>query len=180
VVNNVETLCKAAMIAQKGGAWFSGLGTKQSTGTKLLSISGDVENQYEYPPGVSVAQVLADCGAGNAQAVQISGASASAWGCMSFPGELLSSCGFLYAMPSTSLVATAWKDNNGHGSQWRNLQDSPFVDRRQPLRARSGGIKTLVDTLNKFRPAYERRCVRWILSQDSILIGRCPRRGRAR
>ena len=77
VVNNVETLCKSAMIAQKGGAWFSGLGTKQSTGTKLLSISGDVENPgiYEYPFGVSVAQVLNDCGAGNAQAVQISGAS---------------------------------------------------------------------------------------------------------
>ncbi len=77
VVNNVETLCKAALIAQKGGAWFSGLGTKQSTGTKLLSISGDVESPgiYEYPFGVSVAQVLNDCGAGNAQAVQISGAS---------------------------------------------------------------------------------------------------------
>jgi [NiFe] hydrogenase diaphorase moiety large subunit len=77
VVNNVETLCKAAMIAQKGGAWFAGLGTKQSTGTKLLSISGDVEKPgiYEYPFGVSVAQVLNDCGAGNAQAVQISGAS---------------------------------------------------------------------------------------------------------
>jgi len=77
VVNNVETLCKAALIAQQGGAWFAGLGTKQSTGTKLLSISGDVENPgiYEYPFGVSVAQVLNDCGAGNAQAVQISGAS---------------------------------------------------------------------------------------------------------
>ena len=77
VVNNVETLCKAALIAQKGGAWFSGLGTKQSTGTKLLSISGDVENPgiYEYPFGVSVTQILNDCGAGNAQAVQVSGAS---------------------------------------------------------------------------------------------------------
>jgi [NiFe] hydrogenase diaphorase moiety large subunit len=36
VVNNVETLCKAALIAVRGGAWFAGLGTKQSTGTKLL------------------------------------------------------------------------------------------------------------------------------------------------
>jgi len=77
VVNNVETLCKAALIAVKGGAWFAGLGTKQSTGTKLLSISGDVEvpGIYEYPFGVSVEQVLNDCGAGNAQAVQISGPS---------------------------------------------------------------------------------------------------------
>ena len=77
VVNNVETLCKAALIALKGGTWYASLGTKQSTGTKLLSISGDVENPgiYEYPFGVSVAQVLNDCGAGNAQAVQVSGAS---------------------------------------------------------------------------------------------------------
>ncbi len=77
VVNNVETLCKAALIAVHGGAWFAGLGTKQSTGTKLLSVSGDVETPgvYEYPFGVAVAQVLNDCGAGNAQAVQISGPS---------------------------------------------------------------------------------------------------------
>ena len=79
VVNNVETLCKAALIAIEGGAWFAGLGTKQSTGTKLLSVSGDVESPgiYEYPFGVSLAQVLRDCGAGNAQAVQVSGPSGS-------------------------------------------------------------------------------------------------------
>jgi [NiFe] hydrogenase diaphorase moiety large subunit len=79
VVNNVETLTKAALIAVNGGAWFAGLGTKQSTGTKLLSISGDVEvpGIYEYPFGVSLAQVLNDCGAGNAQAVQVSGPSGS-------------------------------------------------------------------------------------------------------
>ena len=77
VVNNVETLCKAALIAVRGGAWFAGLGTKQSTGTKLLSIAGDVASPgvYEYPFGVSVDQVLGDCGAGNAQAVQVSGPS---------------------------------------------------------------------------------------------------------
>ena len=77
VVNNVETLAKSAIIAIKGGEWFSGLGTKQSTGTKILSISGDVENPgiYEYAFGVSIQQVLTDCGAGNAQAVQVSGPS---------------------------------------------------------------------------------------------------------
>jgi [NiFe] hydrogenase diaphorase moiety large subunit len=77
VVNNVETLAKSALIAIKGGDWFASLGTKQSTGTKLLSISGDVERPgiYEYAFGVSINQVLSDCGAGNAQAVQVSGAS---------------------------------------------------------------------------------------------------------
>ena len=77
VVNNVETLAKATLIAQNGGAWYHGLGTKLSTGTKLLSISGDCDRPgiYEYPFGVRIAQVLEDCGARNAMAVQVGGAS---------------------------------------------------------------------------------------------------------
>ena len=76
VVNNVETLCKATEIALHGGAWYEGFGTKQSTGTKILSVSGDVERPgiYEYPFGVRIAQVLEDAGAKNPRAVQISGA----------------------------------------------------------------------------------------------------------
>lgn len=76
VVNNVETLCKVPEIALHGGAHYAGLGTKQSTGTKILSVSGDVERPglYEYPFGVRIAQVLEDCGARNPQAVQVSGA----------------------------------------------------------------------------------------------------------
>jgi [NiFe] hydrogenase diaphorase moiety large subunit len=76
VVNNVETLMKTCMIARKGGEWYAGIGTVQSTGTKLLSISGDCARPgiYEYPFGVTVAEVLADCGASDVQAVQISGA----------------------------------------------------------------------------------------------------------
>ena len=77
VVNNVETLCKTLEIAIHGGAWYEGLGTKQSTGTKILSVAGDCERPglYEYPFGVRVAQVLEDCGARNPIAVQVSGAS---------------------------------------------------------------------------------------------------------
>ncbi|MDK9696031.1 MAG: NAD(P)H-dependent oxidoreductase subunit E [Siculibacillus sp.] len=76
VVNNVETLCKATEIALHGGAWYEGFGTKQSTGTKILSVSGDVERPgiYEYPFGVRISQVLDDAGAKNPKAVQISGA----------------------------------------------------------------------------------------------------------
>ncbi len=77
VVNNVETFAAAALVALNGGAWFAAVGTPQSTGTKLLSVSGDCERPgiYEYPFGVSVAQILADCGAGDAQAVQVGGPS---------------------------------------------------------------------------------------------------------
>jgi len=76
VVNNVETLAKATLIAQNGGAWYKGLGTKLSTGTKLLSISGDCDAPgiYEYPFGVRISKILEDCGARNAMAVQVGGA----------------------------------------------------------------------------------------------------------
>jgi len=78
VVDNVETFACAAKIAEKGGAWFGAMGTAQSTGTKLLSVSGDVARPgiYEYPFGVTVRQVLEDSGAeGRSYAVQVSGPS---------------------------------------------------------------------------------------------------------
>ena len=76
VVNNVETLMAAALIGARGSAWFRQRGTDRSTGTKLLSVSGDCRfpGVYEYPMGVRVRQVLEDCGASDVQAVQIAGA----------------------------------------------------------------------------------------------------------
>lgn len=76
VVNNVETFVAAARIAVFGADWFRSAGTKQSCGTKLLSISGDCARPgiYEYPYGVSIRQILEDCGAEDTQAVQVSGA----------------------------------------------------------------------------------------------------------
>jgi [NiFe] hydrogenase diaphorase moiety large subunit len=77
VVNNVETFAAASLIAVKGGEWYASIGTAVSSGTKILSVSGDCARPglYEYPFGVTVAQVLADCGAQETQAVQVSGAS---------------------------------------------------------------------------------------------------------
>ena len=76
VVNNVETFMAAARIAALGADWFCRAGTAESTGTRLLSISGDCERPgiYEYPFGVTIKQVLEDCGAKDTQAVQIAGA----------------------------------------------------------------------------------------------------------
>ncbi len=76
VVNNVETFMAAALIAVHGPDWFNTIGTKESSGTKLLSISGDCDRPgiYEYPFGVSIQQILQDCGAKDAQAVQVAGA----------------------------------------------------------------------------------------------------------
>ena len=77
VVNNVETLAKASLIALHGGTWFAKVGTPKSTGTKLISISGDCAKPgvYEFPFGVTIAEVLTACGATDTQAVQVGGAS---------------------------------------------------------------------------------------------------------
>ncbi|HHH52545.1 MAG TPA: NADP oxidoreductase, partial [Bacteroidetes bacterium] len=42
VINNVESLNAIPKIIFKGYEWYRGIGTKESTGTKLISISGDV------------------------------------------------------------------------------------------------------------------------------------------
>ncbi len=76
-VNNVETFCAAAHISLRGGAWWAGIGTPKSTGTKIHSISGDCERPglYEYPFGTRVETLLIDCGARDTQAVQVGGPS---------------------------------------------------------------------------------------------------------
>jgi [NiFe] hydrogenase diaphorase moiety large subunit len=77
VVDNVETLANVAEIALHGGRDFAGRGTRHSSGSKVLSVSGDCARPgiYEYPFGVRIQQVLEDCGASDVVAVQISGPS---------------------------------------------------------------------------------------------------------
>ena len=76
-VDNVETFCSAALVMQMGAENFRAIGTAKSSGSKLISVSGDCPRPgiYEYPFGVLVRQVLQDCGAVNTRAVQISGPS---------------------------------------------------------------------------------------------------------
>ncbi len=76
-VNNVETFCAAAHIAVHGGDWWARIGTPQSTGTKIHSVSGDCARPglYEYPMGTRIGRILEDCGATNTQAVQVGGPS---------------------------------------------------------------------------------------------------------
>lgn len=79
VVNNVETFWSASRICVQGSDWFTQAGTYESSGTRLLSISGDCEQPgiYEYPFGTQVDKILQDCGGQQAQAVQLSGAAGS-------------------------------------------------------------------------------------------------------
>jgi [NiFe] hydrogenase diaphorase moiety large subunit len=77
IVNNVETLCKVTKILEEGPATFAQYGSEQSTGTKLLSISGDCTRPgvYEFQFGVSLHEVLEMCGGKDAKAVQVGGPS---------------------------------------------------------------------------------------------------------
>jgi len=77
VVNNVETLASVAAIFAKGAGWFKEFGTDKSTGYKLFSISGDCEKPgvYEFPWGITLADLLKEVGGEGAKAVQIGGAS---------------------------------------------------------------------------------------------------------
>jgi [NiFe] hydrogenase diaphorase moiety large subunit len=77
IVNNVETLAWVTCIFAKGAAWFKKIGTDKSAGLKLFSVSGDCTRPgvYEFPLGISVAQLLKDVGGETAKAVQVGGAS---------------------------------------------------------------------------------------------------------
>ncbi len=79
-IDNVETFACAARIVEKGAAWFAGYGTKESTGTKLMSVSGDCARPgvYEVPFGITVNELLDMVGAADAQYVQVSGPSGQA------------------------------------------------------------------------------------------------------
>jgi len=77
VVNNVETLAKVAPIMIRGADWFKSIGTKESAGTKLLSISGDCQEPgvYEMEWGMTIREMLEMVGAPDTQAVIVGGPS---------------------------------------------------------------------------------------------------------
>jgi [NiFe] hydrogenase diaphorase moiety large subunit len=77
VINNVETHCAAARIIENGPTWFTSMGTKASSGTKVFSVSGDCSRPgvYEIPFGITVEELLTRVGAADTIAVQVGGAS---------------------------------------------------------------------------------------------------------
>ena len=60
VVNNVESLAYASRIIELGEDFYLNLGTKETPGTKLISISGDVAKAgiYEIEYGTSIKELL--------------------------------------------------------------------------------------------------------------------------
>jgi [NiFe] hydrogenase diaphorase moiety large subunit len=77
VVNNVETLCAVVKIVLNGADWYKSMGTKETAGTKLLSISGDVRypGVFEIEWGMTVREMLEMAGAVDTKAVVVGGPS---------------------------------------------------------------------------------------------------------
>ncbi len=90
VINNVETLCSVVKIIKNGSDWYSSLGTRESAGTKLLSISGDCRfpGVYEIEWGFSIYDILQMVGATDTQAVQVGGPSGALVGPNEFKRKL--------------------------------------------------------------------------------------------
>ncbi len=66
LLNNVETLCNVPLIVGLGAEEFRKLGTEQSIGTKVVSVSGNVQRpgNYEVPMGTTVREIIYDLAGG--------------------------------------------------------------------------------------------------------------------
>lgn len=65
-VNNVETLANVPPIILQGAAWFAGIGTEKSKGTKVFALAGKVRNVglVEVPMGTTLRQIIYNMGGG--------------------------------------------------------------------------------------------------------------------
>jgi NADH-quinone oxidoreductase subunit F len=79
LINNVETLMNVPIILNMGGAEYAKVGTETSTGTKLISISGQIKypGNYEIVLGTKTRDILFDLAGG-----PLDGRTFKAW----FPG----------------------------------------------------------------------------------------------
>ncbi len=196
VVNNVETLCAAALVAVHGGDWFKAIGTPRSAGTKILSVAGDCARPglYEYPFGVSVREVLADCGAERTLAVQVSGPSGHCIDASEFDRRIAfedlptagaltvfddsrdmfevarnyveffahESCGFCTpCRVGTSMMRGIMEKIHGGRGSLHELEQMSRLNPVLQMSAHCGlghtACNPVLDTLKRFRPAYERR-----------------------
>ncbi|MCX6240567.1 MAG: NADH-quinone oxidoreductase subunit E [Bacteroidetes bacterium] len=77
VINNVETFVNIMMIMRLGPIQFKMLGTTDSRGSKVFSVSGDtpIAGIYELELGMPLDRFVDEFGDGDTKAVQVGGAS---------------------------------------------------------------------------------------------------------
>jgi NADH-quinone oxidoreductase subunit F len=66
LINNVETLSNVPHIVEQGADWFRSFGTEKSPGTKVVSVSGNVQRpgNYEVELGVSARYIICELAGG--------------------------------------------------------------------------------------------------------------------
>lgn len=66
LINNVETYSNIAQIILKGANWYASIGTKNSKGTKVFALGGNVNNigLVEVPMGTTLREIVYDIGGG--------------------------------------------------------------------------------------------------------------------
>ena len=84
VVNNVETFANVPLIIDKGADWFKSIGTPDSAGVKIFSLSGRIRKpgNYELPFGTTFRELIYEHGGGiiegrPVKAIMAAGASSS-------------------------------------------------------------------------------------------------------
>ena len=84
IVNNVETLTNVPMIVANGAQWYKSIGTADSAGVKVFSLSGRVRKpgNYELPFGTTFRELIYTHGGGvqdsrSVKAIMPAGASSS-------------------------------------------------------------------------------------------------------
>ncbi|MDD4550549.1 MAG: NADH-quinone oxidoreductase subunit NuoF [Syntrophomonadaceae bacterium] len=82
IVNNVETFANVAVILEKGAEWYASIGAPAYPGTKVFTLTGDVNNKtfFEVPTNTTIRELIFKLGGGIAggkkfKAVQIGGTS---------------------------------------------------------------------------------------------------------
>lgn len=65
-INNVETLANVPPILRNGAGWFNSFGTENSTGTKVFTILGHVNEPglVEVPFGTTLREIITECAGG--------------------------------------------------------------------------------------------------------------------
>ena len=66
LINNVESFANISAIINKGSAWYAGIGTEKSKGTKVFALTGKIKNNglIEVPMGIPLRQIIMEMGGG--------------------------------------------------------------------------------------------------------------------
>jgi bidirectional [NiFe] hydrogenase diaphorase subunit len=65
-INNVETMANVPTIINNGAEWYAAIGTKDSKGTKVFALAGQLRNTglIEVPMGITLREIVYEIGGG--------------------------------------------------------------------------------------------------------------------